>query len=250
MNKRLSKALVIIIWIGIWQLAAVLINKPYLFASFTDSLTALVSLVSEGRFYRILLHTSLFAFTGFFLALVSGIIMGVISFICEAFRRFLDPVLSVMKSVPVASFVILILVWFGSRPLSIIISYIVVFPIIYFATISGLQSTDQQMLQMADVFRLSLKNRILYIYRLALTPYILSGCFSAISMALKSCIAAEVISASDISIGGQLYFSKIYLDTASLFAWTFVIIILSALFEKVIISILKKIGGRYGDYIE
>ncbi|MBR0138441.1 MAG: ABC transporter permease subunit [Erysipelotrichaceae bacterium] len=250
MKKRLSKALVILIWIGIWQLVAAIINKPYLFASFTDSLKALINLASTARFYEILLHTTLFTFAGFFLALFTGIICGVISFIFDSFRKFLDPVLSVMKSVPVASFVILILVWFGSKPLSIIIAYIVVFPIIYFATLSGLQSTDRQMLEMAEVFRLSRKDRILYIYRLALTPYVLNGCFSAVSMAFKSCIAAEVISASDISIGGQLYYSKIYLDTAALFAWTFVIIILSAVSEKLIIYLLKKIGGRYGDYLK
>ena len=39
-------------------------------------------------------------------------------------------------------------------------------------------------------------------------------------MAFKSGIAAEVIGVPDFSIGANLYEAKIYLDTASLFAWT------------------------------
>ena len=36
------------------------------------------------------------------------------------------------------------------------------------------------------------------------------------------------------SIGGALYLAKIYLDTADLFAWTAVIVVLSVFFEKII----------------
>ena len=54
-------------------------------------------------------------------------------------------------------------------------------------------------------------------------------------------MAAEVIGIPEGSIGEQLYYSKLYLDTAGLFAWTFVIIIISALFERFFLYLLKKI---------
>ena len=40
----------------------------------------------------------------------------------------------------------------------------------------------------------------------------------------------------DHSIGEQLYLSKVYLDTGGIFAWTVVIILLSFLFEKMVLG--------------
>lgn len=41
------------------------------------------------------------------------------------------------------------------------------------------------------------------------------------------------------SIGEKLYMAKIYLSTADLFAWTLVIIVISALFEKFFLWLLS-----------
>ena len=60
-------------------------------------------------------------------------------------------------------------------------------------------------------------------------------------MSWKSGIAAEVIGIPDSSIGEQLYYSKLYLDTAGLFAWTFVIILISAVFERIFLWLLGHI---------
>ena len=60
-------------------------------------------------------------------------------------------------------------------------------------------------------------------------------------MSWKSGIAAEVIGIPDSSIGEQLYYSKLYLDTAGLFAWTFVIILISAVFERIFLWLLGRI---------
>ena len=54
-------------------------------------------------------------------------------------------------------------------------------------------------------------------------------------------IAAEVIGIPDASIGEQLYYAKLYLDTGGLFAWTFVIIVASSLFESLFLWLLGRI---------
>ena len=63
-------------------------------------------------------------------------------------------------------------------------------------------------------------------------------------MGFKSGIAAEVIGVPGGSIGEGLYLAKIYLSTAELFAWTFMIIVVSTLFEKLFLWILKKFTGK------
>ena len=56
-------------------------------------------------------------------------------------------------------------------------------------------------------------------------------------------LAAEVMGIPDHSIGEQLYLSKVYLDTGGIFAWTVVIILLSFLFEKMVLGLLERFLG-------
>ena len=112
---------------------------------------------------------------------------------------------------------------------------------IYVSTLSGLEHTDRKLLEMALVFRMPLLKQIRYIYIPAVLPYLISGCRTALGMSWKSGVAAEVIGIPEGSIGEQLYYSKLYLDTAGLFAWTFVIIIASAVFERLFLYLLGKV---------
>ncbi|MDE7233674.1 MAG: nitrate ABC transporter permease, partial [Ruminiclostridium sp.] len=60
----------------------------------------------------------------------------------------------------------------------------------------------------------------------------------------KSGVAAEVIGIPNGSIGEKLYMSKIYLETADLFAWTLVIILVSRLCEGIFTSLVKLMVKR------
>ncbi len=93
---------------------------------------------------------------------------------------------------------------------------------------------------MSRVFRFLFK-RLRYIYIPAVHPYLLSSCRTALGMSWKSGVAAEVIGIPQASIGEQLYYSKLYLDTAGLFAWTFAIIVISAVFERFFLSLLMRV---------
>ena len=146
-----------------------------------------------------------------------------------------------MKSTPVASFTILCLIWIPSRNLSVFISFVMVFPVIYTNVLEGILSTDPQLLEMAEIFRLPLSRRIRYIYLSQVMPYFRSACTISIGMCWKSGIAAEVIGMPKGSIGEKLYQAKIYLNTPDLFAWTMVIIVVSRVFEQVFLYGMQKL---------
>ena len=144
-----------------------------------------------------------------------------------------------IKSVPVASFIILCLIWLSSGSLSVFISFLMVLPIVYTNMLQGIQSTDSKLLDMAHVFRMSWFRKLRYIYIPHLKPYLMSACSVSIGLAWKAGIAAEVIGIPDGSIGEKLYEAKVYLDSADLFAWTFVIVFVSVIFEKLFLRALK-----------
>ena len=96
---------------------------------------------------------------------------------------------------------------------------------------------------MAQLFAVP-KSRVLLQLRLpSLSPYFLSACRSAIALAWKAGIAAEVLCVPTRSIGRAIYEGKTYLMTEELFAWTFLVVIISVLIEWGALALLRKAQG-------
>lgn len=242
-SGSIHKLWIFLFWIAVWQLAAVMIHNTILFVGPLDVIRSFSVLVRTGEFWIAIVRSFGRILLGFCLAFAAGILLGSLSWRFRLLKTFLEPLILMIKSVPVASFVILALIWIGSKNLSVLISFLVVFPILYTHTIAGLESTDPKLLEMASVFALRPCSRIRFIYLPALLPYLISGCEVALGMSWKSGIAAEVIGVPSHSIGENLYLAKIYLGTAELFAWTIVIVAVSSLFERLFLHLLKK-GAR------
>ena len=239
------RPLIILFWIFIWQLAAWLIHNNIILVGPADAGLALLRLIPTGGFWLSIAHSFVKISLGFLLAFACGLALGGADRF-PLLKELLAPIISLLKSIPVASFVILALIWVGSRNLAVFIAFLVVLPMIYINTLAGLESTDLKLLEMARIFRVPALKQLRYIYLPALLPYLLSGCRVALGMSWKSGVAAEVIGIPDASIGEQLYMSKIYLDTANLFAWTFVIIVVSALFERAFLALLAGLQRKGG----
>ena len=239
-----KKAVVILFWLLLWQLLATAVHNQILLVGPLDALRALSALIGTPEFWNSIQFSFFRICLGFLLAFFTGLATGTLSYKIPVIDEFLAPPIHLMKSIPIASFVILALIWTGSENLSVFISFMVVCPVIHVNTLAGLHSADLKLLEMAHVFRVPVWRQILYIYRAALYPYLSSALKTALGMGFKSGIAAEVIGVPDGSIGAGLYTAKIYLSTADLFAWTFVIIVISMLFEKAFLFLLKKAAGK------
>ena len=239
----LQKTIVILFWLCVWQLAAALTHNRILLVGPLQVGMAFLQNLFNPDFYKIVFFSLARIGEGFFCALFIGIFLGAVSYRFALSEMFLTPLITTLKSIPVASFVVLLIIWFGSGRLSFLISFLIVFPHIYVSTIAGLKSTDKQLLEMAEVFDMSRANRIFYLYRPALMPYLISSLKISLGMSWKSGVAAEVIGMPAYSLGERLYMSKIYLDTAGLFAWTLLIILLSFLFEKTVLYIVEKFAA-------
>ncbi len=244
--KHWRKLGIAMFWFAVWQLAVLAIDNDIILAGPWDTILALGRLIPTGEFWRsIAISFGKISF-GFGAAFVIGIVLGSFGYHVPLVEELLEPMISLLKSVPVASFVILALIWAGSENLSVVIAFVVVLPMIYVNTLAGLESTDKKLLEMAKVFCMTRRKKIHYIYLPALLPYLKSGCKIALGMSWKSGVAAEVIGVPTNSIGERLYMSKIYLNTSDLLAWTFVIITISALFERIVLWLLSRLEPKGG----
>lgn len=228
-------------WLILWQLASMAVGNAILLVGPAEVIQALLSQIFTVDFWLTVASSFGRILFGFLAAFFLGLALGAAAWRFPFAGELLEPFMGSIRSVPVASFVILALIWIGSGYLAVFIAFLVVLPIIYVNTAAGLSSADCRLLEMAQVFRVPALKRIRFIYLPALAPYLKSGCRTALGMSWKSGIAAEVIGLPSHSIGEQLYYSKLYLDTAGLFAWTLVIILVSALFERGFLLLLGRL---------
>lgn len=233
-------------WLIIWQLLALIVHNPILLAGPIETIKALLLLIGTAAFAKSLTFSFLRIVGGFFAGAAVGIALACLANRREVVREILAPLILTLKSVPVASFIILALIWFGSGMLSFFISFIVVMPILYLNTQQGLDNLDGKLTEMAEVFHMPAGSRLRYIVLPGIYPFLQSAFTLALGMSWKSGVAAELIGQYKYSIGNQLYMDKISLDTAGVLAWTLVIILVSWVFEKLFLGILRMIGRRQG----
>ena len=239
-SKQIEKVCAIVIALLVWHLAAVALGQEILLVSPIRVIQQLSVLCREMSFWQSILFTLSRITGGFLSALIMGTILGVIAARVHILEVLLWPYMAVIKASPVASFIILCLIWTSSDNLSVIISFLIVLPVVYTNILQGMKATDKKMLEMASVYRLSTWKTIKYIYIPALKPYFTAACSIAVGMSWKSGTAAEVIGIPGGSIGEKLYKAKVYLSSADLLAWTLVIIVISVLCEKLVILLVRK----------
>lgn len=227
-----------------WQIVAMLVGEHLLLVTPIAVIKRLFSLLTEADFVSVISFSFLRIVAGFFLGLLVGSLMAILAGRFRILKMIFWPYMVTIKSVPVASFIILCLIWLTSSTLAIFISFLMVLPIIYTNILQGIESTDPKLLEMSMVFRVGWLKKIKYIYLPQIKPFLISACSIALGLAWKSGIAAEVIGVTFGSIGEKLYESKIYLSTADVFAWTVIIVLLSVGFEKAVLFLIKKFFVR------
>ena len=234
----------VLVWLLIWQLGAMAMDQQILLVSPIAVLIRLGTLAVESSFWKAVGFSLLRITGGFFLGAAVGTVLAALSARLRWVEELLAPLLLAIKSIPVASFIILSLILFSSRNLSVLISFLMVLPVLYAGVLGGIRAMDKQMLEMAQVFQIPTPRRVRYVYLPQVLPYFRAACASALGLCWKSGIAAEVIGMPTGSIGERLQQAKIYLDTPDLFAWTLVIVLVSLAFERLFLALLQ-IATRY-----
>lgn len=242
MKKGISKKVkiplwTIPVWLFLWQLLAMLLDSDILLVSPVKVLVCLGGLAVTGSFWASVGFSLLRIAVGFICAAVFGLLLAALSYRFARISEFLSLPVAIIKSTPVASFIILVLVWIPSRNLSVFISFLMAFPVMYGNILRGLSETDEKLLEVDKVFRLPLARKIRYIFLPQLIPYLEAAFSLSLGLCWKAGIAAEVIGIPKGSIGERLYQAKIYLETPELFAWTVTIIVMSILCEKLVMKL-------------
>lgn len=235
----LAKTAAVLLALAVWQAVAMLIDSELILVTPIEVIKRLFTVWREPGFFASIAFTSSKIILGFLAAFFIGIGLGALAGRFRVAEILLWPWMLTVKSVPIASFVLIILLFVSSADISVFISFLIVLPIIYTNVLSAIKSTDSKLLEAAKLFGTPAKYRLLYISLPQIKPYLISASSVGCGLAFKAGVAAELIGIPTGSIGEALYNAKIYLNSADLFAWTVIIILMSVLFEKLFIFLLR-----------
>ena len=234
------KAGVIVAWLLLWQLTAAIVDSEFLFPSPISVIKRLSELVVTADFWK----AAAYSLGRISLGCAGGIIVGTLFGALTAFSKplyeFFSPLLVTVKTTPVASFIILLLVWVKRSGIPIVIAFLMVVPILWSNVAEGLRNADRQLLEAAKIFRFTRMQKIKGVYIPSVRPSFTAGCTTAIGFSWKAGIAAEILAIPPDTVGYNLYYAKINLEYDDLFAWTAAVIAMSFLLEKAVVKILKK----------
>lgn len=229
-------------WVAVWQIAASAVDLPLLLPGPVLVFQALLTLITEGSFWTLVVLTLLRILSGFLLGALAGAVLAVITSFVPLMDGILIPAIRVIRATPVASFILLCMLWIKSGFVPAFIAALMVLPIVWENVSQGFHNADQKLLEMSSVFRMGKFKTFFLIYVPSAAGYFRAACITSMGMAFKSGVAAEVLCQPKLSVGTQLYYSKIYLETENLFAWTAVVVVMSILMERILLRILKSYG--------
>lgn len=238
---QLKKPAIVLGWLFLWQAASQWLHQELLLVTPMRTLETLLQLMQQWEFWYSVGRSIVHFMSAFLLAMLVGAALAFAGWKCRLLHECLAVPLGIMKAAPVASFIILVLLWASSQYVSMVCGFVMVMPLVYTNLYQGFCSIDAKLLEVGQVFGLSKQKQIQQIYIPLLKPALLSACTVGIGFCWKSGVAAEVIGLPNHTIGMHLYHAKVYLETPELFAWTFTIVALSLSIEKLLLRLLRNV---------
>ena len=239
-TKAIRKLLAALFWLAIWQIASMVVGKDLILPGPLSVLRALGQLVIQGSFWMSIFLTMFRIMLGYCLGVFSGCLLALACCCSKTLNTLLSPIVRMVRATPVASFIILAMLWMSKGGVPVLMSALMVTPVIWGNLVEGYESRDMNISEMARVYRLGKWKKLRFVHIPSLMPALKAACLTALGLAWKSGIAAEVLSQPKKAIGTNIYYSKVYLETPELFAWTPSVIALSFLLETVVKRLLAR----------
>ncbi len=243
--KRILKVLLVAaFWCGVWAIASWRIGKPLLLPSPADVLETLWKLLQTPSFYLITAMSLLNILSGILIGVLGGVLLAVLTSRLSLLRELILPVMSVVKATPVASFIILALIWIGAKTVPTFITVLIVLPVVWTNLDVGFEKIDPQLLEVTRIYKFSFSKQLKLLYFPSLKPYFSSAVRTSLGLAWKAGIAAEIIAMPEGAIGTMIGEAKLYIETKEMFAWTLTVILLSLLFEWLFTTLFDRLDGK------
>jgi NitT/TauT family transport system permease protein len=229
----------------LWELAARISGSELILPGPLRVLKSFVLLGGAENFWYALGGTFLRVMLGILISVPAGIAVGLMAGLDRRAGAFFRPLFSVIAATPVMSVILIAFLWLGGERTPVFTAFLLVFPVMAANTIAGIRSADGKLRELFILYRLSLGEKLRFLYIPSLLPFILGGMESSLSLCWKVVVAAEVLVQPLRALGTGMQTAKARLETPELFAWTLGTVGAAALSQSLLslaVGLFK--GGR------
>lgn len=226
--------------ITIWLIAASLIDNAIVVPSLFDVISALLDIITRQDFYHIVFNSVLRTLIAVGISFLTALMIATVSYFCELFEDFFHIIYVILKTIPTIAIMIICLLWFGRNGSVIMIVFLVVFPIIYSNLLYAYKHIDNSLILNTKTYEDEFLIKLRRIYLPLIKANMFESIKSTLSLGFKVTVMSELMSQVSIGIGHELYFAKINLMMTDIFAWTFIMVVVSLIFDYIISLIIKR----------
>lgn len=243
-RKRLWVAGSSLLAILLWKLISFLVAREIILPSPEATVLYLIELLSQGDTWTAIGATLQRVLISFLINILIALLTGIASGFSSRFYYLLMPAVTVMKAVPTMGVILLSLIWFNSETAVLFVCTLIVFPLLYSSVVTGIHHLDTGLLEMHRVFRIRWPRALGRFVLPSLKPYLIAGVMSGLGLSMKVIIAAEVLSQPRAGIGTMFQIERASLNTTGVFAWSLLVIILTAGLDYIFNSVRRRYGKR------
>lgn len=238
--KKVYFSLGILIIFILWVIGEAYINNSYVIPSIGDTFKALLDLFTKAHTYKVLGYTLIRLISAISICFMLGLLLAILSYNFGGFKWFIKPTITLLKTLPIAVVIILLLIILNKELAPFYVVGVVVLPVVYEAILMGLENINKDILDEVKITT-SINPKVLYKVHLPLIfPSILTAIIQSVGLGLKVLVMGEYIAQPNYSIGNEFVFYKdIAVKMEYLYAWS-IILILFVLSVELLISYVSK----------
>lgn len=242
-KKAAYAALALVFWMALWQIAATYIGKEVILPTPLRVGERFLALAQTAPFWRATALSLLRIMGGYALGVAVGVLLGAAMYFAKPIRILFSPFLTVVKTTPVASFILIAYFIITDTAIPVFITFLMVLPMMAASVFTSLCGTDPALLEMTRVYRFSFGKTLRTLYLPTVLPHFVGQALTALGMGWKAGIAAEVLCTPRDSIGKYLYDAKVHIETVDTFAYTLLVVLISLVLEKVLSTLANRVRG-------
>ena len=242
-KKAAYAALALVFWMALWQIAAMYIGKEVILPTPLRVGERFLELAQTAPFWRATALSLLRIMGGYAFGVVAGVLLGAAMYFAKPIRILFSPFLTVVKTTPVASFILIAYFIITDTAIPVFITLLMVMPMMAASVFTALCGTDAALLEMTRVYRFSFGKTLRTLYLPTVLPHFVGQALTALGMGWKAGIAAEVLCTPRNSIGKYLYDAKVHIETVDTFAYTLLVVLISLVLEKVLSTLANRVRG-------
>jgi NitT/TauT family transport system permease protein len=182
---------------------------------------------------------------GFSVAFVISLVVGIAAARSVTFRRFCDPAIILGLTVPGLVWALLCVIWFGVGLTTPIVAIALgIGPVMVLHVLQGMKVVDSEIVEMAHVFRLSTRDKLIHIWIPSLIPHLIGGARVGLSLGWKVIVLVELFGLSN-GVGYQLNSEFSSQNVAGVLAWTIVFWAVMVVIEYGVLRSLERASSKW-----